>query len=177
MNDTDTETRHKTPEAYLGKAAESFMAAVGDERDRLLELYEGYGVLMGHLQAVDTDRGGVTVERLSAGLRVVAHVPEIRHGYPMHDFIESDLTNVEPIRYTSEGHYRIEAVIDGPNAKGWPPLPSDEVAVSTDAARTAYEELNRLIEQTEGDDPDPLTDATFNARDELRDSLGFGEDA
>lgn len=49
---------------------------------------------------------------------------------------------------------------------------SGTVEVSVETAREAFEELDRLIDGTEDDDPDPLTDKTFDARDELAEVLG-----
>jgi hypothetical protein len=46
------------------------------------------------------------------------------------------------------------------------------VEISEETACEALDELEILIERTEEDDPDPLTDATFRARDELADVLG-----
>jgi len=48
---------------------------------------------------------------------------------------------------------------------------NDDVHISPEAAITALEELNRLIDSTEDEEPDPLTDQVFRARDELADAL------
>jgi hypothetical protein len=48
---------------------------------------------------------------------------------------------------------------------------SDTAEISVEAAEEAFFELDRLIDETEGDDPDPLTDRTFRARDELEEAL------
>lgn len=50
------------------------------------------------------------------------------------------------------------------------PRPS-YIPVSTRAAATALYELDLLIDETADEQPDPLTDAVFRARDELRRSL------
>lgn len=50
-------------------------------------------------------------------------------------------------------------------------MSEETVEVSVEAAEEALFELNTLIEETEDDDPDPLTDRTFRARDELEEVL------
>lgn len=47
----------------------------------------------------------------------------------------------------------------------------DVVTISRDTARAALRELDALIERTEDEQPDPLTDGVFQARHELADVL------
>lgn len=47
----------------------------------------------------------------------------------------------------------------------------ESVEISREAAEVARRELDLLIEETEDEDPDPLTDDVFRAVSELRDAL------
>lgn len=49
--------------------------------------------------------------------------------------------------------------------------------ISPQAADTALFELNRLIDETEDEEPDPLTDQVFQARNELEDALSGSDSA
>ena len=50
------------------------------------------------------------------------------------------------------------------------------VEISEETKEVALRELNILIDSTEGDDPDPLQDDVFQARDELESAFIGGDD-
>lgn len=52
----------------------------------------------------------------------------------------------------------------------------DVVEVPWEAARVALRELDTLIEKTEDEEPDPLTDGVFKARDAFDDALGIEDE-
>lgn len=54
---------------------------------------------------------------------------------------------------------------------------SEQVEVSMRTVEVAWEELERLIRETDGQKPDPLTDSVFQARDELREGVERAEQA
>ena len=80
-----------------------------------------------------------------------------------YDFPDSRLARV-PVEEANEGLDRVQETNKG-----------NTVEVSREAARVALRELDTLIERTEDDEPDPLTDDVFKARDEFDDAVS-GED-